>query len=101
MVGRLDYAIWVLGFAAEVYVLVFALLRREFLRYLSLNFYVLALAVMTATQFVVFRTYGFQSSQYHYVYYYMDAIVTIVMYVAVMGLYLHVFQDLGLGKYIR
>jgi hypothetical protein len=101
MLGPLDYAVWLLGFGAEVYVLILTLLRREFLRYLSLNVYVLALAVMTATQFVVFRRYGFQSAQYLYVYYYTDAIVTIVMYVAVMGLYLHVFQDLRLGKYIR
>jgi hypothetical protein len=50
---------------------------------------------------LVVRAHGLQSVQYRYFYYYNDSIITIIMYVAVIGLYMHVFEDMHLGKYFR
>ena len=101
MLGPFDYVIWLLGFLAEVGVIVRTLLCRHFLRYLSLNLYLLALAASTVCRFWIFRTYGFSSLQYRYCYYYSDSLVTIVMYVAIMGLYLRVFEEMRVSKHIR
>jgi hypothetical protein len=101
MLGPVDYAIWLISFLAELYVLAGAVVRKDFLRYLSLNLYVLSLACGSVAMWVIVRAYGFESIQYYYFYYYNDAIITIIMFVAVIGLYLHVFEDMHLGKYVR
>jgi hypothetical protein len=93
--------IWVIGFAAEVYILVRAFLRRDFLRYLSINLFVGALFLRDISVFLVLRRYGLASVQYTYVYYYTDALLTVLMYLAIMHLYSQVFREMHLGKYIR
>ncbi len=101
MVGPFDYVIWLVGFLAEVGVVLGAVLHKHFIRYFSLNLYLLALAASTVCRFWIFRTYGFSSVEYHDCYYYTDSLVTIVMYVAIMGLYLRVFEEMRVSKYIR
>lgn len=101
MLGPFDYAIWLISFLAEAGVVVYSSLRGYFFRYFSLNVYLLALAVSTICRFWIFRTYGFSSLEYHTCYYYTDSLVTIVMYFAIMGLYLHVFQEVQVSKYVR
>jgi hypothetical protein len=101
MVGPFAYALWLISFLAEAGVVVRAVLHRHFLRYFGLNLYLLALAVSSAYRFLILRTYGFSSLQYRYCYFYTDSLVTIVMYVAIMGLYLDVFEESHISKYIR
>jgi hypothetical protein len=100
-VGIGNYTLWVLGFALEVYLLARAVYCKSFLRYLTLNLFVAAIALRTALDFVVFRRYGFASPQYKYAFYYTDALLTVMMYLAIMHLYYQVFREMNLGKYVR
>lgn len=101
MLGPFDYVVWCLGFFAEVYVVVWALKHRIFSRYLTLNLYMLSAALVTVGEFFIMRWYGFTSIQYKYFYYYTDCLTTVLLYFAVMGLYGHVFREMGANKHVR
>lgn len=93
--------VWAIGFAAEVYILVRAFICKDLLRYLSINLFVGALFLRDISVFLVLRRYGLASVEYTYVYYYTDALLTVLMYLAIMHLYSQVFREMHLGKYIR
>jgi hypothetical protein len=101
MLGPLDYAIWFAGFALQAYVVVYSLAKNSFLRYLGLNLYMLAAAASTLGGFVILHRFGFSSVEYLYFYYYGDALLTILLYLAIIGLFALVFEQLQLGRYIR
>ena len=94
MLGPFDYFVWILGFALEVYVVVFSVARRQFIRYLTLNLYMLAAGMVTVGQFYLVTHYGLMSLTYRYFYYYTDALLTILLYFSVFGLYQHVFEEM-------
>lgn len=101
MLGPLDYALWLASFLAEAYAVVCLCAPKNFLRYLSLNIYMLATAGVTIGQFIVFRHFGVTSTVYAYVYYYTDALLTISLFFVIMTFYHQVFQQMGAGKYVR
>jgi len=101
MPGPLDYCIWILCTLLEAGVVVCALTRGSFRRYLTLNMYMAASVAMSVGRYFVLSHYGFNSNQYFYFYYYSDAILTICLYFALMGLYSIVFEELGAGTYVR
>lgn len=101
MLGPFDYALWLIGFLAEVYVAVRLSTPKNFTRYLSLNAYMLAAVGVTAAQFFACRHYGVSSQTYAYVYYYTDALLTIALFFVIMSFYQQVFQQMGVGKYVR
>src|SRR5208282_2531350 len=55
--------------------------------------YVAALAADEILSFVVLRRYGFTSNEYIYYYYYSDAVLTLLMFIAIMGLCSRVFRE--------
>lgn len=101
VLGPYDYFVWVASFVLEVYVVVCSLSRRDFHRYASLNIYMTAAAFVTVGEFWKLYKYGFSSIEYRFYYYYTDCLLTILLYFAVMGLYKHVFREMGVGRYIR
>lgn len=101
MLGPIDYALWGTSFCLEVGVVVCSLLRREFLRYITLNFYMLAAAATTAGQFVVISSLGLSSLAYFYFYYYSDALLTILLYFCIIQLYQHIFEEMEVKTHIR
>jgi hypothetical protein len=101
MLGPFDYALWVLSFLAEAYVVVCALARRDFFRYFSLNMYMLLAALATVSHFLVIQRYGFSSIEYYYVYYYTDSLLTISMYFVIMQLYNHLFEEMNASRYVK
>lgn len=101
MLGPFDYTLWLMGFLAEAYVVVFLCSRKNLLRYLPLNVYMLATVGATVAQFVVLRHYGVSSQAYAYVYYYTDALLTISLFFVIMSFYHQVFQQMGVGKYVQ
>lgn len=101
MLGPMDYFIWILSFALEVFVVVFSLARRQFFRYLTLNLYMLAEALATAGDFYLVTHYGLDSLAYRYFYYYSDALLTVLLYFSVFSLYQHVFEEMQATKYVR
>jgi hypothetical protein len=57
--------------------------------------------LINAARFVVFTQHGFRSLEYKYVYYYSDALWTILLYFSVMGLYQVTFEEMGVSRQIR
>jgi hypothetical protein len=78
-----------------------AFARRSFQRYFTLNLYMLASFATSVGRYVVLTRSGLDSAEYAYFYYYSDAILTLCLYFALMGLYSIVFEELGAGTYVR
>ncbi|HKM90704.1 MAG TPA: hypothetical protein VJX29_08815 [Candidatus Acidoferrales bacterium] len=101
MLGPIDYAVWFLGFTLQVFVVVYSLAHRQFIRYLALNIYMLADAIWMVLCYYFVAHYGLTSIEYRYFYYYCDALLTILLYFSVFGLYQHVFGEMQANKYVR
>jgi hypothetical protein len=101
VLGPSDYVIWFLSFGLEVFVVVYSLTRKQFFRYLTMNMYMLAAALATCADFYFVQRYGLSSMAYRYLYYYSDALLTILLYFSVFGLYQHVFGEMQASKYVR
>ncbi len=86
---------------AQAAVVVCAFRSRCFGRYFTLNFYMLAALLLSTGRVLVFMRHGYTSQDYFYFYYFSDALLTICLYFALMGLYLHVFQEMGVSSYLR
>ncbi len=78
-----------------------SLLRGSFRRYLTLNLYMSTSFLVSVGRYMVLTQHGLLSSEYIYFYYYTDAILTICLYFALMGLYDIVFEELGAALYLR
>jgi hypothetical protein len=99
--GSIGYIIWFLGAALEVSVVVCALAKNSFRRYLCLNLYMLFSFLLSVGRFYVLSQYTLRSNEYKYFYYYSDAVLTIFLYLALITLYLHVFDEMKVEKYVR
>jgi hypothetical protein len=93
--------IWFVGILLEAAVLVCALKKGAFRRYLLLNLYMAGVMVVELVRYEVRSQYGFSSIQYMYYYYYSDAILTIFLYFALTTLYAHVFSEMKAEKYVK
>lgn len=85
----------------EAGVVVCALKKRAFRRYLLLNLYMGFAVVSEIGRYKVLTEYGFASIQYRYVYFYSDALLTIFLYLALCSLYSHVFREMNAERYVR
>jgi hypothetical protein len=101
VLGPLDYLLWASSFSLEVFVVVYALARRQFTSTITLNLYMFASAVASAGDFYVVRRYGFASLAYRYFYYYSDALLTVLLFFSVLSLYQFVFSEMKATHYIR
>ena len=101
MLSPLDYAIWIVTSLLELGVLYCALRTHSFVRFFPLNFYMLATLISDITRFAILKHYGFTSHNYVYFYYYSDALLTICLFFALMGLYSQVFKEMGAAAYVR
>jgi hypothetical protein len=99
--GTLGCAIWLLATLLEVAVVVSALRRRCFSRYLCLNLYMLSSLFVSAGLYWMLSRYGLRSIEYKYFYYYSNAVLTIFLYLALITLYLRVFDEMHVEKYLR
>jgi hypothetical protein len=89
------------GIGFSLYVVVRAILHKDFFRYFPLNFYLLSLALLSLGRRVILIRSGFESEAYLYFYYYSDTLLTVLLFFAILGLYQHVFAEMNVGKYIR
>jgi hypothetical protein len=101
VLGPVDYALWFLCALLEAGVVVCALYKRSFTRYLTLNLYMLTALLLTVGRFFVFASFGLTSHEYLYFYYYSDALLTICLFFALMQLYARVFEEMGVSRYLR
>ena len=74
---------------------------RSVSRYFTLLLYISASLILSGTRTFIFVRYGYTSVQYFYFYYFSDALLTIFLYFALMGLYSLVFQELGAKQHLR
>ena len=101
MLGPIDYFLWMIGFLLEIYVVVCSVSRRDFLRYLTINIYMGAAALVTLGQYFQIHHYGFQSMNYRYYYYYSESLLTILLFWVVIQFYQQVFAEMEASRYIR
>ena len=99
--GLTQYVIWCLCTLFEIAVVVCALKKGAFRRYLLLNIYMLASVAVTVARFEVLTSYGFTSTEYIYVFYYSDTLLTIFLYFALASLYAHFLSELKAERYLR
>jgi hypothetical protein len=101
MPGSTQYAIWIVILLTEAAFVVCSLRRREFLRYLPLNLYMLLCIVGNCGVLLCSETYGVYSREYFYSYYSSDILLSVLMYFVIAGLFSQVFQGTMLGPYVR
>jgi hypothetical protein len=101
MLGPFDFVVWLAGFLAEVFVLAWATHDRTLLRHRALLVYVAALAADEILSFVILWRYGFTSNEYVYYYYDSDAALTLLMFLAIMGLCARIFREQARSGWIR
>jgi hypothetical protein len=99
--GPFAYLVWFVCMLCEAAVVVCALKKRAFRRYLLLNVYMAGAVVVELGRYKVFSQYGYASLQYQYTYYYSDAILTIFLYFALTTLYSHVFSEMKAERYVK
>lgn len=100
MPGPIGLLIWFLGLALELAFVVCSLTRKSFVQYLFLNLYFIFSLISSASRFLVLRTFGLDSVQYMYCYYYSDLVLTLALFVALISLYVRVFGELKVGPYL-
>lgn len=101
MLGPLAYAFWLLTVLLQTAVVVCAFRAKCFFQFFPLNFYMLAASALTVGRYVILSEYGFKSGQYFRFYFYSDTLLTICLFFALMGLFGHVFREMGAQLYIR
>lgn len=101
MPGPIATFIWFLGTAFELGFVVCSIYRKSFGRYLFLNLYFLLTLVSSIFRHFVLSHSGIRSDEYRYTYFYSDAILTLVLYGALISLYSRVFAELKFSKYVR
>jgi hypothetical protein len=99
--GPFTYIVWLVGLLCEAAVVVCALKKRAFRRYLLLNLYMASAALSELGRYKILTEYGFASKQYQYFYFYSDAILTIFLYLALCTLYVHVFSEMKAERYVK
>jgi hypothetical protein len=93
--------IWSLATLFEAAVVVCSVHRKVFRRYFFLNLYMLFNVLVSLGRFQVLIHQGRSSVEYRYFYFYSDALLTIVLFFALISLYSFVFQELQLERYLR
>jgi hypothetical protein len=101
MLGPFDYGLLVTGFLVEIGVVLCAVYRRNFLRHLPLNLYMLCTAFVTVGQYLLLRRWGYTSTEYLYFYYYSDSLLTILLFWVVMHFYQQLFVEMGVRRQMR
>jgi len=75
--------------------------RKEFLRYLPLNIYMLIGASVGGGLYLCMERFGVTSQQYFYAYYTSDLLLCVAMYSVVIHLYRHTLGDTDAKRYIH
>jgi hypothetical protein len=91
----------VVGLLLHLAVVVCALAKHTFRRYLCLNLYMLSAFTVGMVRLEVLKLFGWESTQYRYLYYSSDVLCTIFLYLALISLYIQVFDEMKAEKFVR
>ena len=101
MPGSASYAILFLGTFLEALVVVCAIKRKVLRKYFVLNLYMVLCPLVSWGRHYILARDGVGSLNYRYFYFYTDALLTIVLYFGLISLYLSVFEEMKVGRYLR
>ena len=97
----MQYIVWFAGALLEAAVVVCAIRRHAFRRYIFLNLYMAVAVLASAIRYEILNHYGFYSANYAYFYYYSDALLTILLFFALASLYSEVFRELDAERFVQ
>ena len=101
MPGSASYAILFLGTFLEALVVVCAIKRKILRKYFVLNLYMVLCPLVSWGRHYTLARDGVGSLNYRYFYFYTDALLTIVLYFSLISLYISVFEEMKVGRYLR
>src|ERR1700751_2225298 len=101
MPGSTACVILFLGTFLKASVVVCALRRKVFRRYFFLNLYMVLCVCASLGRFRILTQDGLTSLSYRYFYFYSDALLTIVLFFALISLYGDVLEELKVERYVR
>jgi hypothetical protein len=93
--------VWLTCTLLEAAVVVCALKKKCFRRYLFLNIYMTSSVLVSVARYLVLRQWSFLSIEYAYTYQYSDLLGIVLLYFALIALYAHVFEEMKMQKYLR
>lgn len=101
MPGLVHSLIWLVCTVLEASVVVCAVRSNSFRRYLFLNAYMGLSFLVSVGRYQVLSHWGSKSDEYFYFYFYSDALLTIGLYFALLNLYILVFDEMEVERYLR
>jgi len=101
VLSSVDYALWFGSAILQAGAVVCAIRARSLFRFFPLNLYMAVAFLLTLLRYFVFWSYGILSPQYIYFYYYSDALLTVFLFFALIGLYSQVLSELRASHYVR
>jgi hypothetical protein len=101
MLGSYFSVVCLVGFLAEIYVVVCSAIKKNFFHNLSINVYMLCAAAVTCGLLICTHRFGVNSPLYGYYYYYTDSLLTILMFWVIISFYQQVFSEMQVTRYVR
>jgi len=95
------YGIWLVVVTAEIFSLACMIRGKALAEHFTILLYLCACLASEFGAHAVLTTSGYNSDAYYYFFFYSKSVLTICLYFVLMGLYSHVFSEMGAGKYIR
>jgi hypothetical protein len=100
MSGPFDYLVLACSLGLEIAVVLCSIWRREFLRFLPVNLYILCLALGDIGAYLCIGHFGAASRQYFFWYYASDVLEAIALYFVIIYFYCLGLATFKIGKYI-
>ncbi len=101
MPGLAQSVVWLICTLLEGAVLVCAFRSNSLRRYFFLNLYMGLSFLVSVGRFQILHRYSVSSLEYSYFYFYSDALLTIGLYFALLNLYILVFDEMKVERYLR
>jgi hypothetical protein len=99
--GPLEYFIWIICTLLEAAVVVCAVRSHSIRQYILLNLYMTLSFLVSVGRYQILSHSGVASREYVYFYFYSDALLTIGLYFALLNLYILVFDEMKVERYLR
>jgi peptidoglycan/LPS O-acetylase OafA/YrhL len=81
-----DLALWLMTTVVELFVVCFTIAQRQFQKFPFLNLYLMASIATNISRYVVFHNFGMASSNYVYLYYFTDSVLTLFLFLSICEL---------------
>lgn len=86
MLSIADQTLWLLTTLAKALLVYLFIIRRLFCRFLLFNLYLLLAVATSMLLYHVFSRFGFSSPEYIYIYFYTDALLTLLLFLSIFEL---------------